>query len=327
MLQHRTRLKKIIMTKRLKTLLLGPLALFAVVGCQTNADLSQPMPYDGGKITNNRVQHHPVYTHRMGLTPLVSQIPSYDGKGLLAASWTVSSDISKNPTFVILHGGHGVGGNEWLMATKLKNKYNANVLILDSFMSRGAKQNWDRNSWADARVRTFDVIAAGRWLRDRGTNPTKTFMMGGSQGGWTTLKAMSAEPRQIAEVKPLYAGGIAYYPVCDNYNEKGRLRAGQRYIWLANKGYWGPVLILSGKKDFATPIKGCQSNVVKYATKHISFDRGTHGWESRWREKDGTMNKNGSCRWSGNRKFKTCYDEKHSAQMHEEIGKFTFRAE
>jgi len=40
------------MTKRLKTLLLGPLALFAVVGCQTNADLSQPMPYDGGKITN-----------------------------------------------------------------------------------------------------------------------------------------------------------------------------------------------------------------------------------------------------------------------------------
>jgi dienelactone hydrolase len=281
------------------------------------------MPYDGGGITNNHVHEHPAYTYQMGLQALDSLVPSYDAKGLLAVSWTASPDIFENPTFVILHGGHGVGANSWFKARNLKEKFNANVLILDSFVSRGAKQNWARGSWADAKVRTFDVIAVGRWLRDRGTDPNKTYVMGGSQGGWTTLKAMSAEPRQIAEVKPLYAGGIAYYPVCDNYNENGNLRSGQRYVSLADKGYWGPVLIMSGKKDYATPIKGCQPNVVKYATRHVSFDRGTHGWDTRWREKDGTMNKDGSCRWSGNRNFQICYDEEHKNQMYDEIGKFT----
>ena len=147
-------------------------------------------------------------------------------------------------------------------------------------------------------------------------------MMGGSQGGWTTLKAMTAEPVQIAEVKPLYAGGVAYFPVCDNYNTDGNLRSGQRYVDLADGGYWGPVLLLTGDKDFATDIDECPKKVVKSATKHIRYARGTHGWNARWWDrKVKGWNKPGSCLVGD--KFTMCYDVEHTNDMYTQIGKFT----
>ncbi len=293
--------------------------------CQTTNSLAQNddtgIVYDGKEVTNNNVSVMPGYAHYMKLNPLKSQIPSYDGKGLLAASWNPSNDLFNNPTIVIMHGGHGVGSGMWIKARDFKKKHNANVLLLDSFMSRNMPNNWDRGIEADAIVRTFDVIAVGKWLKTQGTDPNKTFMMGGSQGGWTTLKAMSAEPTQIKEVKPLYAGGIAYYPVCDNYNRNGHLRAGQRFITLAKKGFWGPVLLLTGDQDFATRIEDCQQTVVEHATKHVRFERGTHGWEIRWRQ-NGEMNKDGDCKWSGNKNFKMCYDKAHTTEMYIEMSKF-----
>lgn len=308
-----------------KKFALVTVALTSLGACQTTNSLSQSnntsMQYDGKEIVNNNISIMPSYAHYMKLNPLKSQIPSYDGKGLLAASWNPSNNLFNNPTFVIMHGGHGVGSGMWIKARDLKKKYNANVLLLDSFMSRGLPNNWHRGYVADAIVRTFDVIAGGKWLKMQGTDPSKTYMMGGSQGGWTALKAMSAGPVQIAEVKPLYAGGIAYYPVCDNYNKKGNLRNGQRFVSLAKNGFWGPVLLLTGDQDYATPIEDCQESVVKHATKHVRFERGTHGWEIRWRE-NGQMNKDGSCKWSGNKNFKMCYDKKHTIQMYNEIGQF-----
>jgi dienelactone hydrolase len=307
------------------------IAVSALGACQTTQSTggsmeSSVMPstieYDGKEIVKNNIHELPGYANYMQLNPMKSQVPSYDGKGLLAVSWNPSPDAFNNPTYVIMHGGHGVGRGMWIKAKELRKRYNANVLLLDSFKARGLPNNWHRGAKADAIVRTFDVIAIGKWLKVQGTDPKKTYMMGGSQGGWTTLKAMSAEPTQIAEVKPLYAGGVAYYPVCDNYNREGNLRPEQRFISLAEKGFWGPVLLLTGKKDFATRIEDCQQTVVKHATKHVSFERGTHGWEIRWRE-NGEMNKDGSCRWSGNRNFKTCYDEDHTEKMYVEIGQFT----
>ena len=181
--------------------------------------------YDGAVPVVNSAINIPSYSagiaHKLGLKPIRFQVPSYNGKGLLAVSFTPTENPFKSPTYVIMHGGHGVGATTWHVAKELKERFNANVLILDSFWSRGTKRNRERGAGIDAIVRTFDVIAAGRWLKDQGTDPKKTYMMGGSQGGWTTLKAMTAEPVQIAEVKPLYAGGVAYYPVCDNYNING----------------------------------------------------------------------------------------------------------
>ena len=310
------------MYKILTALALTFSALFGLGACQTNNDLTYPSEYAGGQIVTTQVYEQPDFTYVMSFQALFPQIPSYNGNGLLAASWTPSDDIFNNPAYVVLHGGRGVGPASWRTAGVLHQSSSANVLVLDSFLTRGAEENSARSAWGDAKVRTFDVIPKGKWLKKKGTDPKKTWMIGGSQGGWTTLKAMSLEPLQISEVKPLFAGGIAYYPVCDNYNEKGNLRPNQRYISLADRGYWGPILILSGKKDYAPPISGCQPNVLKFATKHVSFDRGTHGWQSRWREKDGTMNKDGSCISNHNGDYQMCYDEGHTNQTYIEIRKF-----
>jgi len=314
------------MKQVIKRLAFTVVAIGALSACQTTNSLAvnnetSAIQYDGKAVTNNNVSIMPGYAHYMKLNPLKSQIPSYDGKGLLAASWNPSDDVANNPTIVIMHGGHGIGSGMWIKARDLKQRINANVLLLDSFMSRDMPNNWDRSVEADAIVRTFDVIAVGKWLKTQGSDPSKTYMMGGSQGGWTTLKAMSAGATQLAEVKPLYAGGIAYYPVCDNYNKNGNLRAGQRFVSLAKNGFWGPVLLLTGNEDYATRIEDCQQSVVKHATKHVRFERGTHGWEIRWRE-NGEMNKDGSCKYSGNKNFKMCYDAKHTTEMYIEMTNF-----
>ena len=284
------------------------------------------LSYDGAVPVVNSAINIPAHSARiarkLGLQPIRFQVPSYDGKGLLAVSWTPTESPFESPTYVIMHGGHGIGGTSWYLAKELKGRLNANVLILDSFWSRGKKRHRERGAGIDAIVRTFDVIAAGRWLKDQGTDPKKTYMMGGSQGGWTTLKAMTAEPVQIAEVKPLYAGGVAYFPVCDNYNTDGNLRSGQRYVDLADGGYWGPVLLLTGDKDFATDIDECPKKVVESATKHIRYARGTHGWNARWWDKkENDWNKPGSC--SVGDKFTMCYDVEHTNDMYNQIGKFT----
>jgi len=284
------------------------------------------LSYDGAvPVVNSAINippHSARIARKLGLQPIRFQVPSYDGKGLLAVSWTPTESLFESPTYVIMHGGHGIGGTSWYLAKALKERLNANVLILDSFWSRGKKRHRERGAGIDAIVRTFDVIAAGRWLKEYGTDPKKTYMMGGSQGGWTTLKAMTAEPLQVAEVKPLYAGGVAYYPVCDNYNTDGNLRSGQRYVDLADGGYWGPVLLLTGDKDSATDIDECPKKVVKSATRHIRYARGTHGWNARWWDRKAKdWNKPGSCLVGD--KFTMCYDVEHTNDMYTQISKFS----
>ncbi len=294
--------------------------IITLTSCQVSVT---KMSYEGAApIVNNQVTAHGRITKRFGLGPIKSQINSYDGKGQLAASWTPSSKLTESITFVILHGGHGIGATVWWQARELRERFNANVLVLDSFWSRGSKRNRERGANKDAIVRTFDVIAAGRWLVEKGSNPKRTYLLGGSQGGWTTLKAMTAEPLQIKEVKPLYAGGIALYPVCDNYQRDGQLRWGSRYVNIAEGGYWGPVMIMTGDKDFATRIEECPLKVIENATNHTRYVRGTHGWNARWFDKKTKKwNITGSC-LEGD-KFTMCYDEAHTNDMYKKIGKFS----
>jgi hypothetical protein len=52
---------------------------------------------------------HENNTGRVGLSRMRAQAPSHDGKGLLIASWTPHPQgAADRPTFVIVHGGHGV---------------------------------------------------------------------------------------------------------------------------------------------------------------------------------------------------------------------------
>ena len=157
-------------------------------------------------------------TAHWGLHEIVPIVPAFDGKGLLMASWTPSADRDA-PTFVIAHGGGGIGGMLLSMAAHLLATLNANVLILDSIWSRGRTNNGGASVAQSGRtlssnVRMFDLASAGRWLATQGVNPQKTYAIGESQGGWGVLRAFTSDPTITALIKPHYAGAIALYPQC-----------------------------------------------------------------------------------------------------------------
>jgi len=72
------------------------------------------LSYDGSVPVVNSAINIPPYSARiarkLGLQPIRFQVPSYDGKGLLAVSWTPTESPFESPTYVIMHGGRGIGG-------------------------------------------------------------------------------------------------------------------------------------------------------------------------------------------------------------------------
>lgn len=115
---------------------------------------------------------------RTGLGPMLQQIPAH-GQGVLMASWTPSSAPASSPTFVLLHGGGGVGSMHIKMALDLKRDFNANVLILDSHWSRGRRSNVGPDFRAyrqmiSATDRAYDLLAAGQWLAETASTPGRS---------------------------------------------------------------------------------------------------------------------------------------------------------
>ena len=68
-------------------------------------------------------QHAPNIQHRWsidgnqqrtGVARFASIVPSYNGKGNLIASWNPRSGrVAERPTFIVVHGGHGVSPGFW----------------------------------------------------------------------------------------------------------------------------------------------------------------------------------------------------------------------
>ena len=257
------------------------LLLSFVVALPTVSSARSPLTtndYQGAPPIINQVVLKPGDAKRAaakGLGEFNAQIPSYDGKGNLIASWTPSENVSVNWTFVIVHGGNGIGGIDYNQAKTLRENFNANVLILDSFWSRGTTYNGGEvnrlklGQRIDANDRAFDLNAAGKWLSAKGVDPKKTVVFGGSQGGWTALRAMTNEPLLLELTKPYYSFGIAIYPAC----EPGRYKR-----WLALGPYHGPMLVLTGGRDIGNPSSDCDSVTLNSATKWVEFPEATHGW-------------------------------------------------
>ena len=134
-------------------------------------------------------------TTSVGLSPILSQVPTFNQKGNLLASWNPQSIPSTKITFVVLHGGFGLVPADFARALWLRNNFNANVLLLDSFWSRGKNENWKTGTNYGVTMRTLDAIAAGRWLvKEKGVDSKKLFLIGGSQGGWTVLRTFTNDP-------------------------------------------------------------------------------------------------------------------------------------
>ena len=296
------------------------LGLLPLIGCVvTGIDIDHFQPpitvreAPARPITNYSLRNN---TTQVRLAPMLAQVPSFDGKGELIASWTPHRDGTRNrPTFVIVHGGHGLVPTNFANAMWLRDTFAANVLVLDSYWSRGHDENWATHTPFGANMRVLDLIAAGRWLRDvHGTDSTQTFVWGDSQGGWTVLRAFTDDPFIRTQMQSLYRGGIAAYPNC--------FSNGTMYEPTLSP-YFAPVIVFTGGKDTATPISQCPERVLKSAAQWIHYSDQTHGWDTANRGASG-MPVDGECGKAMNvyNHFLVCRSNRTTEDMRNRIRTF-----
>ena len=81
-----------------------------------------------------------------GLNMFAANVPSFNGQGKLISSWNPRfGKVGERPTFIIIHGGHGVSPGNIDTAIWAVKTLDANVMVLDSYWSRGRDEK-DRKS-------------------------------------------------------------------------------------------------------------------------------------------------------------------------------------
>ena len=255
-------------------------------------------------------------TRKVGLADMMAVVPAFDGKGRLLASWNPHpSGAGGRATFVIVHGGHGLVPTNFATALWLRDAFAANVLILDSYWSRGREENWETRNAYGANMRALDAIAAGRWLRDtQGVDTRRLFLYGDSQGGWTVLRIFTDEPFLRSHVEGLYRAGIALYPVCRTDGSPLAPPLGP---------YIAPVMIFTGGRDTAAPVHECRSSVFASAAQWKHYPDQTHSWDTSNRGAH-TPSVDGECSRAMNvlNRFEVCRNDATTTDMRGRIQAF-----
>lgn len=251
------------------------LLAFALAGCAAASetkiyDRAAPLVapekvYDPGRILTA--------FERSGLGPMLQQIPAH-GQGMLMASWTPSATPTSSPTFVILHGGGGVGSMHIKMAHDFRREYGANVLVLDSHWSRGRRSNVGQDYRTYSRMisatdRAYDLLAAGQWLAQKGIDPQRVYAVGESQGGMVVMRAFTEGTAFANDIRRHFARGIVLWPACEWWDSD--------HTRSHPVGpYHSPVIVFSGGRDYGSPISECPA--YRQATQHIHWAEATHAW-------------------------------------------------
>jgi len=213
------------------------------------------------------------YTSRRGLHDYLPQVTTFDGRGQLLASWTPhKSGVKNRPTFIILHGGHGIGGHEAATAMWARDTLNANVLVLDSYWSRGRLENWSVYTEFGSNMRALDSIAAAKFVISQGADASSIYLMGESQGGWAVLRTMTDDPF-FNRYNRMFAAGIALYPNCQTGGKYGRHYAPPL------GPYNNIVVVFTGGLDTATPSSQCDQDVFTKTTLWKHYPEATHGFD------------------------------------------------
>lgn len=295
-----------------------------LIACATGGVQSADYGRENVRIRTDQVPDAPRWqraTRQHGLAEVKPLIPSFDGQGLLMASWTPSEQPDA-PTYVIAHGGGGIGGMLLIMAAQLRLRTHAHVLILDSLWSRGRLNNGGESiatagPTISSNVRMFDLVAAGRWLAQQGVNPRSTFVIGESQGGWGVLRAFTDEPAIRAWMQPYYAKGVALYPVCGRVLEN-------IYTVHPLGPYHSPLLLLTAGLDTLTPVRECPQITTQSASQWLHWEDVTHAFNI---ETHGLFMPpmDGVCQEMRNKSgvHRFCHNARRTAQMMDEIVKFT----
>lgn len=293
--------------------------IFLMKATQAQSMDAKTIEYFQPPIVTNKAPDHPRPTRPydlkknsvdLGLSPVLSQVPTFNQNGNLLASWNPQNNPSTKITFVIMHGGFGINPTSFADALWLRNHFTANVLILDSFWSRGKTENWLAGTNYGVNMRTLDAIAAARWLvKQKGIDPKKLFLIGGSQGGWTVLRTFTDDPWLSDQIKDLYAGGISLYPNCKVDGTNMRPRLGP---------YSKRIIVFTGGKDTATPISECNKSVFRNAAFWKHYPEATHGWDS---ENPTTTPVDGACAIANNpyRPYKVCRNNEVTNDMRNHI--------
>ncbi len=236
---------------------------------------------------------------RYGLAPHVPLIPDWSEKksGKLLASWTPSNKEGKNPTLVIQHGGSAgpnpieYGHARWFLAQGF------NVLVLDSFWGRGFRANWRKIdadvkdhgsafSTLGANTRARDAFAAAQWLQQQPqVDATRIFLVGGSQGGWSVLRAFTDEKSITEKYKGLFRAGVAIYPACWSWQfTPGNVGRNAPQTLNPKLGpFYAPLLLVTAELEppgSQTDMNSCNPDLIKWAHQHIRFSNATHAFDS-----------------------------------------------
>lgn len=283
-------------------------------------------------------QSAPVQQHSWSITDSVRAarvagfsaiVPSYNGKGNLIASWNPrGGHVADRPTFIIMHGGHGLSPANFANAEWLIRELDANVLLLDSYWSRGKTENWTGWTQMGANMRLLDAVAAARFTRAQGADPNKTFLVGDSQGGWTVLRTFTAGHSLEQEVRSLYQGGISLYPNC--YAKEGWFGTApngstDREFAPPLGPYSMPVIVFTGSNDDATPIRQCNvDKALKSATAWHHYEGATHAWDAPFGGIGSKHPIDGKCTKADNiyNHFPVCRSNQYTDHMRQEIVKF-----
>ena len=245
----------------------------------------------GNQALNEQVTRFGLAKH----VPLISDW-SKAQSGKLLASWNPLAADGKHPTLVIQHGGVGGPGStdyghaRWFLAQGF------NVLVLDSFWSRGFIANWRKIdapvsqhgpafSALGANTRARDAFAAARWLAVQPqVDAKRIFLLGGSQGGWSVLRALTDEKSITDTHRGLFRAGVSIYPACWSWQRTphphgvGVSRAARPALG----PFYAPVFLITAELEppgSATDIGACDPDLLKWATRHRRLLNTTHAFD------------------------------------------------
>ena len=163
------------------------------------------------------------------------------------------------PFMIVLHGCDGLGtlAKEWSQhVADLLNPEGVGVLLLDSYTTRYVDRSCGKADLHWGRRRADDAYSALDYLVEHKLpKPNEVYLMGLSNGGTTTLVAMTKKEN---DHKYRFAAGFPVVPSCIS-------------VTLKYGDYYNPMIVFAAEKDDANDPKQCLEMLKKNRTTPVQL--------------------------------------------------------